>query len=641
MNQRSHKLAVWALIAVSGLGLGAGRSVASDGALAIIFDGSGSMWGRLGQGPQSKLAAAREGVAQALPASPAHVGLVTFGRRRGDCTDVELVASIERGDRQRITAPLERLNPRGRGPITLALRTAAKALEGHPGARHVLIIHDEPDNCSLDACAAAAELKAADPALIVSTVMLGTPPEDARAMACLAERTGGRSFLADTPQDAIAAISAAVRFASLETARPTEGVAADPGDRRGPSRVRLTARLGAGGQPITQDVTWRIWPAASTGATIAESSSATFETALEPGAYRLEMRSGLVTARQDFEIKVGGVTPVEVVLDAGRLRMAPLLRRGGHPHASARIAIRQDQDIEAQSPAIWMGTAGELLLPPGSYRVRAAEGRAHNEQRITIRAGQSASVDLATDMGRIAFSAAPRDGTFMLDDILLRILEADPEAPGGFREVYRTTSPTADVALPAGTYQLAARIGSTETRERVSLSAGDEVKHTFRIAVGRVTLAPAGAEVAVQQSLRFRFQALDVPTADVIQASDRELPVTLAAGRYRLDVRMGIQTIATQDIEVRSGAEQRLTLPMSLATVELRAADSIAGLALAESFWEIANVRGDVVWRSASSKPRAVLVDGRYTARLFSKGRRFEKPFEVASSRGSIVVVGE
>jgi Ca-activated chloride channel family protein len=641
MNQRSRRHLVWALVAPLALGLGASASLASDGALAIIFDGSGSMWGRMGPGPQSKLAAARDGVAQALPASPAQVGLVTFGRRRGDCTDVELVASVERGDRQRITAPLERLNPRGRGPITLALRTAAKALEGHPGARHVLVIHDEPDNCSLDACAAAAELKAADPALIVSTVMLGTPPEDARAMACVAERTGGRSFLADTPQDAIAAISAAVRFAALETARPAAGVAADPGDRRGPSRVRLTARLGSGGPPLTQDVTWRIWSAAITGATIAESSSATFETALDPGAYRLEVRSGLVTATREFEIKGGGVSPIDVALEAGRLRLNPLLRRGGQPHASARVAIRPDQTSEGQPSAVWLGTAGDVLLPPGAYRVRASEGRAQVEQRITIQAGETAAVDLATDMGRIAFSAVPREGNFPLDDILLRVLEADPEATGGFREVYRTTSPTADVALPAGTYQLAARIGTTETRERVSLTAGDEVKHTFRLAVGRVTIVPAGTDPTIQASLRFRFVPLDAATGEAIQASDRELPLVLAAGRYRLDARTGTQTLATQEVEIRSGTEQRLTLPLALAAVDLRAAETVAGLALAESFWEVANARGDIVWRSASSKPRAMLGDGRYIARLVSKGRRFEKAFEVVSSRNTVVVVGE
>jgi len=641
MNVSANNRLAWVVAGIFLVMASASPSRASDSGLAIIFDGSGSMWGRLGQGPQSKLAAARDGVSQALPATPANVGLVTFGRRRGDCTDVELVASVERGDRQRITGPLERLNPRGRGPITLALRTAAKALEGHPGPRHVLVIHDEPDNCSLDACAAAAELKAADPTLIVSTVMLGTPPEEARAMACLAERTGGRSFLADTPQDAINAIAAAVRFASLDASRPTESVAADPGDRRGPSRVRMTARLGPGGQPIMQDVIWRIWPAGSTGATIAESSSPTFETALDPGAYRLEVRSGLVTATREFEIKSGGVLPVEVALEAGRLRVAPLLRRGGQPHATARVAIRPDQEGEIQPPAIWLGTGGELLLPPGAYRVRAGEGRAQVEQRITLRTGQAASVELATDTGRITFSAAPRDGNFVLDDILLRILEADPEAPGGFREVYRTTSPTADVALPAGTYQLSARIGATETRERVSLTAGDDVRHAFRLPVGRLTIMPTGADPTVQSSLRYRLVSLDGLTGDPIQVTERELPLILAAGRYRLEVRMGVQSIATQDIEVRSGADQRLALPISLAAIELRAADTIVGLALAESFWEIATARGDVVWRSTGSKPRAMLGDGRYVARLVSKGRRFEKPFEVASSRGSIVVVGE
>jgi len=54
----------------------------------IIFDGSGSMWGKpLGE-KQSKLVLARDALRQSLPrlAKQARVGLMVFGHRRpGDC----------------------------------------------------------------------------------------------------------------------------------------------------------------------------------------------------------------------------------------------------------------------------------------------------------------------------------------------------------------------------------------------------------------------------------------------------------------------------------------------------------------------------------------------------------------------------
>ena len=62
-------------------------------------------------------------------------GLASFGHRRGDCSDVEMLRAPEPLDAQRIVEPLERLNPRGRGPLTLALREAAKSLAAAAGKR--------------------------------------------------------------------------------------------------------------------------------------------------------------------------------------------------------------------------------------------------------------------------------------------------------------------------------------------------------------------------------------------------------------------------------------------------------------------------------------------------------------------------
>ena len=62
----------------------------------------------------------------------------------------------------KVMAPLEQFNPRGRGPLTLALREAAKSLPRDAGPRTLLLIHDDADNCQPDLCAAAAELRAAE-----------------------------------------------------------------------------------------------------------------------------------------------------------------------------------------------------------------------------------------------------------------------------------------------------------------------------------------------------------------------------------------------------------------------------------------------------------------------------------------------
>ena len=75
--------------------------------------------------------ALRRGLGKIAPQT--RVGLASFGHRRGDCADVEVVRRRSPLDVGSLIAPLEQFNPRGRGPLTLALREAAKSLP--PGRR--------------------------------------------------------------------------------------------------------------------------------------------------------------------------------------------------------------------------------------------------------------------------------------------------------------------------------------------------------------------------------------------------------------------------------------------------------------------------------------------------------------------------
>src|SRR5690606_9660171 len=124
-------------------------------------DGSGSMWGKIPGDSAAKFVLAREALRQILPAldRTAEVGLVLFGhRRRGDCSDVEQAVSVRPLDPARLLAPLDALNPKGRGPLTLAMVAAADVLPNDEGRASLILIHDDFDNCQADPCQIAGEL---------------------------------------------------------------------------------------------------------------------------------------------------------------------------------------------------------------------------------------------------------------------------------------------------------------------------------------------------------------------------------------------------------------------------------------------------------------------------------------------------
>src|SRR5262249_50249284 len=128
-------------------------------------------------------------------------------------------------DVQRILEPLEKLNPRGRGPLTLALREAAKSVAGASGKKSLILIHDDADNCQQDLCAVAQELRATK--IVVHVVGLGLKADDAAKMQCLPQLTGGRLFTTPVPMEVSAAIEEALLLASSD-AGPNEQSSAGP-----------------------------------------------------------------------------------------------------------------------------------------------------------------------------------------------------------------------------------------------------------------------------------------------------------------------------------------------------------------------------------------------------------------------------
>ena len=151
-----------------GLVAGAGPAVSDEAPTAmLILDGSGSMWGRLPPDNRAKIDIVREklGGLLATPSST-RLGLISFGhRRRGDCNDVELIAGPD-SPREPVLDGIAKLNPRGPGPLTAALKLAVDAI-GQSRPAQIVLIGDNADNCQPDTCAVASEFAKTSPGVII------------------------------------------------------------------------------------------------------------------------------------------------------------------------------------------------------------------------------------------------------------------------------------------------------------------------------------------------------------------------------------------------------------------------------------------------------------------------------------------
>jgi len=171
----------------------AGAQETDNRASVLVLDASGSMWAQLPEG-RSRIEVARDVLDDFLGARPAAVplGVIAYGHnRKGDCSDITVIAPVEAQDGSALGAQLRALSPRGKTPIADALRLAASQIPRTAEDVDIVLITDGLETCGGDPCAVAVELAQSGVPLRAHVVGFGLTEDEIRQIACVAEETGG------------------------------------------------------------------------------------------------------------------------------------------------------------------------------------------------------------------------------------------------------------------------------------------------------------------------------------------------------------------------------------------------------------------------------------------------------------------
>lgn len=213
---------------LSFLVMGASASASEAGRVMIVFDGSGSMWAQI-EG-KTRIEIARETLTEVMATLPddLEVGLIAYGHReKGNCADIETIISPARGTGQSISQAVGRITPRGKTPLSEAVKQAAEALKYTESKATVILITDGIETCNMDPCALGNELARLGVDFTTHVVGFAMSREEGQQVACLAENTGGRYFLASNAGELSTALGNAVRAsaASPEEVKEARGEA--------------------------------------------------------------------------------------------------------------------------------------------------------------------------------------------------------------------------------------------------------------------------------------------------------------------------------------------------------------------------------------------------------------------------------
>ncbi|MBY9068129.1 VWA domain-containing protein [Hyphomonas sp. WL0036] len=162
--------------------------------IMVVLDASGSMWGRVDG--KAKIEILRDSYASLVERwddEAVDAGLIVYGhRKKGDCNDIELVASPGPVDAASQTEFARKLNPKGKTPLGNSVRMAADVLKYTEQKATVLLLSDGAETCGVDPCALGRELEAAG--VNFTAHVIGFDIRDANTQAqlrCLATETGG------------------------------------------------------------------------------------------------------------------------------------------------------------------------------------------------------------------------------------------------------------------------------------------------------------------------------------------------------------------------------------------------------------------------------------------------------------------
>lgn len=403
----------------------------------VVFDGSGSMWGQIDG--RAKIEIARETLSSVLTEIPSatRIGMIAYGhRQKGVCSDIETVVSVAPASQSvpRMIDVANRLLPKGKTPLSDAVKIAADELRYTENAATVILVTDGIETCNADPCALATELENAGIGFTAHVIGFDLSQEEGRQVQCLADNTGGLYLAAKNADELGDALRRTVQADPILPSEDDFGPAVVAKRevrfvlRDVPDGEQIGIRQLAGileradGTPVEPGAFRFEYPEA-------HGSSAT--ATLEPGSYvalleREGGNKGGYKAQLSFEVPQGdGQHLIEAALSGAlvinsfinpNLKVVagdpfPTAIGGSRPRVIFDVYPVTDGKKSETPAARAYSDAAPLPLPVGTYLVQGnLDNTTAAEHLVDVTSGAKTELDFSFDATRVYVDAREDDG---------------------------------------------------------------------------------------------------------------------------------------------------------------------------------------------------------------------------------------
>lgn len=434
----------------------------------LVLDASGSMWGQIDG--KSKMEIAKEVVGRVVGAwKPENeLGLVAYGHReKGSCEDIEVLREPGPLDAGDYMSAVKALNPKGKTPMTAAVRMAAESLKYTERKASVILVSDGIETCGLDPCAVAEELEKLGVDLTVHTVGFGLDDQGAVAqLKCLAEKTGGTYSTAENAEELEAALTKTV-----------EAVPAPPPEPAVPA-FNLTGHVVmAEGVELSQgyeSATWEFFDVVDgqKGQWIQTEYGTDIKINLpRTGDFIVRVSDDVAAVEMPMTLEAGEVEKLNASLEAGILRLSGMMDETTPMTDSG--AAWELLDSSGKWITTKYGAETAFLANAGVYKVKLSLGTAKVEQDIEIAAGKLSEQKLALGAGSIeAAGVFATGGPAVPDSAAVELRKGEPGPDGKNEWITTTYGTTAQFKVPAGNYLVVFTQDYAEGSASVEVASG-------------------------------------------------------------------------------------------------------------------------------------------------------------------------
>ncbi len=608
-----------------------------SGKTIIVFDASGSMWGEVSGGV--KIDIAKKAIAELLPTIGAgeEIGLIAYGhRRKGDCSDIELLVPPSKGNRAAILRAVEGIVPKGKTPLCDAVLMAADALQFEENKATVILISDGIETCGKDPCKVGEQLESKGIDFVCHVVAFDISRDKNAGLDCLANKTGGLYLEA---KDAASLKSALSQVVKATVKKPVKK----------PVMKKTTTLILRGKNDkdeLLKGVDFAIYQGDEVrGEPMYQGKGGEFKTLLDAGEYTVTGQFGKMKEQSTLQIPEGKTGIHEMLFKAVGLKLRAVMVEGGEPLKKGISWTVYQNKSGAKGEKVDDSYNAEPVfdLEPGSYLLTVSYKQSEADKAVEMVAGKGNELTVVLGSGFVVAQAKMNEsGDFIEKGLSWTLYQAEPDSEGNYKRTTSTYDSKTNLGVPSGKYMLQVEYGDSSTKKEIEVKAGEKTEVILTFGAGtleaKAFFVDGGEQVG--KGLSWTLYSQVDAEGDRKRVSHTYNAITtfkVPAGKYLLTLERG-SALAEKEVEIVAGekTEIKVSLQAGIWKGEAVMAEGSEVVSKGTSWtaYSAPNSEGDrKKVTSCYGSPAFVMPAGSYLVILWRGEVKVEKEIEVVAGK--------